>query len=59
MTKDMKNLIAQKVVSLLIIVALIVFLPYLDYDVTPHVVMMPLCLYLLFTRKALVEFFEN
>ena len=59
MSTEAKNIIVQKLLSALMLFLLIAGLPALDYDITPHVIFVPLCLYLLFTRKAVLEMFTE
>lgn len=57
MSTRKKNIIAQRILSALLLVLSIVGLPYLDYDITAHIIIVPLSLYLLFTREAVMEIF--
>lgn len=57
MSTRKKNIIAQRILSTLVLVLSIVGLPYLDYDITAHIIIVPLSLYLMFTRKAVIEIF--
>ena len=57
MSTRKKNIIAQRILSALLLVLSIVCLPYLDYDITAHIIIVPLSLYLLFTRKAVMDIF--
>lgn len=57
MSTRKKNIIAQRILSTLVLVLSIVGLPYLDYDITAHIIIVPLSLYLMFTRKSVIEIF--
>ena len=57
MSTRKKNIIAQRILSTLVLVLSIIGLPYLDYDITAHIIIVPLSLYLMFTRKAVIEIF--
>ena len=57
MSTRKKNIIAQRILSTLVLVLSIVCLPYLDYDITAHIIIVPLSLFLMFTRKAVIEIF--
>lgn len=54
-----KNMIAQKVIALVLLVLSIVALPALDYDATIHIIFIfPLCIYLLVTQEVVLEIFR-
>lgn len=59
MSTEAKNFIAQKLLSALLLFLLIAGLPALDYDITAHVLLVPLCIYLLFTRSVVLEIFTE
>lgn len=54
-----KNMIAQKVIALVLLVLSIVALPALDYDATVHIIFIfPSCIYLLVTQEVVIEVFR-
>lgn len=59
MSTRTKNIVAQRVLSALLLILSIWGLPYLDYDITAHIIIVPLSLYLLFTSKPVLDMFRD
>lgn len=58
MSTDVKNVIAQKILSALQIMMSIIMFFYIDYDITPIIISLP-CIWLLFTSKPILEIFRD
>ena len=59
MSTKAKNIIAQRILSALLILLMILAIPYID-DITAHMIfLLPLSMYLLLTRKPILEMFRD
>lgn len=58
MSTRKKNMIAQKIIALVLLVVMILAIPAFDYDITAHILIVPLCLYMLFTHQEVMKLFQ-
>ena len=59
MSTKAKNIIVQRILSALLILLMILAIPYID-DITAHMIfLLPLSMYLLLTRKPILEMFRD